>query len=129
MSVYPSAGECVFSWCIPYTLPAKCVQWNPSIAATIGECNFVLYRGVALSQGWICTKLGLGNISGWLVRGVPLCSLSLVLAGLACPSKNESLVCLINVYITLCIPTHGLMLAGLACPINVYYITLCIPWV
>ena len=31
-----------------------CIQWNPSIAATIGECRFGLYRGVALSQGvWI----------------------------------------------------------------------------
>ena len=49
-----------------------CVQWNPSIVATIGERNFVLYRGVALSQGLICTKrvyLGLSEVV--FIEGCP----------------------------------------------------------
>ncbi len=47
------------------------LQWgSSSITATIGEC---LYRGVALSQGWICTNrahLGHNEVSGGLyMRG------------------------------------------------------------
>ena len=43
------------------------LHWNPSIVATIRERNCVLYRGVALFQGSICTKrvfLGLAFIEG-----------------------------------------------------------------
>ena len=59
------------------------LQWNPSTVATIGERNFVLYRGVALSQRLIYTKrahLGLcevaciegcPHIRGGLYRGCP----------------------------------------------------------
>ena len=49
------------------------VQWNSSIVATIGEQNFVLYRGVALFQGLICTKrvhLGLSEVAGCPHSGV-----------------------------------------------------------
>ncbi len=57
------------------------LQWNPSIAATLGEHNFGLYIGVAFIEGLFCTQsvhLGPGRytevafIQGWPLRGVPL---------------------------------------------------------
>ena len=45
------------------------IQWNPSIAATI---SLVLYRGVALSQGLICTKtVYLGPSEVAFIEGCP----------------------------------------------------------
>ena len=47
------------------------IQWNPSIVATIRECHFVHYRGVALSHRLICTKrvyLGLSEVA-FVLRG------------------------------------------------------------
>ena len=38
--------------------------------ATIGDRNFILYRGVALSQGLICTKGAFGTQQSGVYRGV-----------------------------------------------------------
>ncbi len=65
---------------------SECIQWNPSITATLGELNFGRYIGVAFIEGLFCTRtvhLGPGFlaviqiervafIQGWLLRGVPL---------------------------------------------------------
>ncbi len=60
------------------------VQWNLSIAATLGEQHFGRYIGVAFIEGLFCTQtvhLGpgclavisrLAFIQGWPLRGVPL---------------------------------------------------------
>ncbi len=54
-----------FSWRIvnPQTKTAKinclknfALQWNPSIAATLGEQNFGCYIGVAFIEGLFCTQ-------------------------------------------------------------------------
>ena len=33
------------------------IQWNPSIAATLGEQNFGRYIGVAFIEGLFCTQI------------------------------------------------------------------------
>ncbi len=61
------------------------IQWNPSIAATLGERNVGHYIGAAFIEGLFCTQivhLGPGflaviqrwpfNIEGWPLRGFPL---------------------------------------------------------
>ena len=51
----------------------RSIQWNFSITATIGKWNFGLYRGVALSQGWICiNRAHLGHNEVSLIEGVSL---------------------------------------------------------
>ena len=42
---------CPFVGRFPHVLS---VQWKPSKPDTIGECNFVLYREVSLTQGLFC---------------------------------------------------------------------------
>ncbi len=55
-----------------------CIQWNPSIAATLGEQNVGCYIGVAFIEGLFCTQivhLGpgfLAVIQRWPLRGVTL---------------------------------------------------------
>ncbi len=59
------------------------VQWNPSIAATLGEQYFGRYIGVAFIEGLFYTNCSFGTwipgrytevafIQGWPLRGVPL---------------------------------------------------------
>ncbi len=60
------------------------IQWNPSIAAILGEQHFGRYIGVGFIEGLFCTQtvhLGpgclavisqLAFIQGWPLRGVPL---------------------------------------------------------
>ncbi len=63
----------------------NCLQWNPSIAATLGEQNFGRYIGVAFIEGLFCTQtvhMGPGFLAviqrwplfrgGRSVRGFPL---------------------------------------------------------
>ncbi len=59
-------------------------QWNPSIAATLGEQHFGRYIGVAFIEGlFLYTNCSFGTwvpgrytevafIQGWQLRGVPL---------------------------------------------------------
>ncbi len=56
------------------------MQWNPSIAATLGEQNVGRYIGVAFIEGLFLPNCSFGTwipaevafIQGWLLRGVPL---------------------------------------------------------
>ena len=62
------------------------VQWNPSLAATLGEQHFGRYIGEAFIEGlfvytnysfrtWVPGRyIAVGLIQGWPIRGVPLYS-------------------------------------------------------
>ncbi len=50
-----------------YILHAS-IQWNPSIAATLGEQNFGRYIGVAFIEGLFCKQIvHLGPGDSWLL--------------------------------------------------------------
>ncbi len=44
-----------------------CIQWNPSIAATLGEQHFGRYTGVDLLRGCFVHKLFIWDLGSWLL--------------------------------------------------------------